>query len=153
MAILFGLDIAKIVNDALAAAGGVLDGVLVRETAGERDPAKLTAPRLKTITRHNFKGFLENRSDKYRDGTLIEQGGEMASLLGASLPSGIVPEDGDRIEIEGHSFRINSVPGRDPAAAIYECEISLIGPVAPPVVRKRGAFSRAFSSAFDRVGV
>ena len=43
MAKLFGIDIAKVVNDSIASAGGVLTGTLTRATSGTRDVSDLAA--------------------------------------------------------------------------------------------------------------
>lgn len=124
--ILFGIDIAKLVNDSIAAAGGVLPGILVQKINTGRTAGDLTAGQNPTQTRHSFQGFIENRSQTRRAGTLVSQGGQIISILGDSLPSGIVPEQGDRIEIEGRTFDILEVPTRDPAAALYECVVESV---------------------------
>lgn len=122
--VLFALNIAQIVDNALQAAGGVGTGVLIKRTNTGRTPGNLTGGQNPTDTSHPFNGFLDNRSEVRRNGTLVSAGGQFVSILGASLPSGITPAQGDRIEIESTTFEVLEVPTRDPAAAIYECLVS-----------------------------
>lgn len=119
--ILFGLNIAKIVNDEISAAGGVLTGTLIKRTLGTRTGGNLTAGTNPTSANHSFQGFLENRSEVTRGGSLVSAGGQFVVILGASLPDGVIPEQGDRVTIEGTTFEVLGVPERDPAAAVYEC--------------------------------
>ena len=149
--ILFGQNIAKLVNDAITAAGGVLSASLIRETQSDSDILLTDAP-ASTFVRHACKGFMENRTDEYRGDTLVRKGGQTISILGDSLPGGIVPQAGDRIEIEDAIFLVSGVPTRDPAAAIYECSVSLAGesdiPVIPPPDQSDRAFGPGFGPEF-----
>lgn len=120
---LFGLDIAKIVNDSMKAAGGLPDGTLTRTTTGSRTASDLTAGPSTSTTDYAFTGFLENLSTSRRSGTLVRQAGQYVTILGASLPEGIEPTTGDRITIEGQTFEVTEVPTRDPAAATYICRV------------------------------
>ena len=151
MALIFGLDIANLVNNAISSAGGVGTVTLVKKTQGDLDPNDLLSPPRVVESRYVANGFLENKSDEYKGGTLVRKGGETASILGASLPVDIIPEPGDCIEIQGSTYRIAGVPNRDPASALYQSAVEYLGPiaVAPPVAGRAGAFSSAFSSAFD----
>ena len=149
---LFGTDIARLLYDGILQSGGLLSATLIK-TIIQRDPADV----LKNITtdrRYPAHGFIDNRSDEYRAGTLVREGGQFVSILGASLPSGIIPRSGDAIEIEGQTFRISGVPQRDPAAALYRCAVVETGAITPPVIpvvpAQPGAFSQEFSSEFDR---
>ena len=119
--ILFGLNIAQIVNDEISAAGGVLTGTLTKRTNTGRTVGNLTGGQNPSSVNYTFNGFLENRSEVRRGGTLVSAGGQFVSILGASLPSGIIPEQSDQITIENTLFEVLSVPNRDPAAAVYEC--------------------------------
>lgn len=119
--VLFGLNIAQLVADGISSAGGVLTGVLIKRTSTGRTPGNLTGGRNPTDASHSFQGFVENRNEVRSGGTLVSAAGQFVSILGATLPSGITPESGDQIEIEGTTFNVLGVPGRDPAAAVYEC--------------------------------
>ena len=121
--VLFGINIAQVVNSAIRSAGGVLPGTLIKRTNTGRTPGDLTGGQNPSTENHPFRGFIDNRSETRRNGSLIKAGGQFVSILGASLPSGIVPELGDSVTIEGTTFNIIDVPERDPAAALYECRV------------------------------
>ena len=153
---IFGLDIATILKDAIDSAGGLLPVLLIRTVSGDRDPDDLLAAPKTTTVRHPGSGFLENRTDKYRDGTLVREGGEFISIMGASLPSGIEPEPEDQIVIEDSVYRVTAITGRDPAAALFEMSVALIGKYVPePVIPvtpgsgRAGSFTQEFSNEFD----
>lgn len=114
------MDIAKIINDEIAAAGGVLDGTLIKSTAGTRTPGSLTGGVNPTTVSHAFKGFIEKRTEVRKDGQLVAAGGEIVTVLGASLPSGVTPDTQDRVTIEGTTYDVAELLDRDPAAATYE---------------------------------
>lgn len=120
---LFGLDIAALVDANIQAAGGVLTGTLTKPTAGTRTPGDITSGTNPTTQSYSFRGFLESRSQIRINGTLVRAGGQVLSVLGASLPDGIEPESGDTAVIEGTTFQINAVADRDPAAALYQCAV------------------------------
>ena len=122
--ILFGLNIAQLVADSISSAGGLLDGVLVKRTSGTRTPGNLTGGTNPAEGRHNFQGFVENRSEVRSNGSLVSAGGEFVSILGATLPAGVEPSQGDQIEIESTTFTITEISERDPAAALYMCRVS-----------------------------
>ena len=118
---LFGLDIANIVNNAITSAGGVLDVTLIKVTSGTRDPSNITgglrpteAPQLVC------KGFIENKTERRIGDTIVSQGGEFVSILGASIPDQtVVPEANDKVIVENTTYRIIEITQRDPAAALY----------------------------------
>lgn len=119
--ILFGLDIAKIVNAEIQKAGGVLDGTLTKTTPGTRTPGDLTGGTNPTTTTHSFKGFMETTEER-REGMLEATILTKVSILGDSLSPSTVPEVNDEVEIEGSSFILYKLVNRDPAAALYEFE-------------------------------
>lgn len=121
--ILFGLDIAKIVNDEIQKAGGVLDGTLTKHTNTGRNPAQLSGGQQPASAEHAFKGFIDNKDQEQQGGSLTQSTGQIVAILGDSLPAGVIPETNDLIKIEGIDFTIVGVPERDPAAALYECEV------------------------------
>lgn len=110
--LLFGLDIAGTVADAIGAAGGVTPAVLIKRGPRARataDPANGTRS---TDTRIACRGI-----DERKDGA------HTVTLLGASIVyqgARIVPEVGDAIEIGGYQVEVGSVEV-DPAAAAYTC--------------------------------
>ncbi len=121
--VLFGINIAKLINDSVAQAGGVLDGTLHKRANTTRTPGDLTSGVNPSTVDYAFKGFIGNRTDARRNGSLVSQEGQFVSILGDSLLAGIIPEQGDSVTIEGTRFEIIGVPERDPAAALYQCEV------------------------------
>lgn len=110
--LLFGLDIAGTVADAIGAAGGVTPAVLIKRGPRARataDPANGTRS---TDTRIPCQAIV--------DGSDAEAA---VTLLGASIVyqgARVVPEVGDAIEIGGYQVEVGSVEV-DPAAAAYTC--------------------------------
>jgi len=117
--ILFGTDIAAIVNQAIAP--GLLDCTLIVVAKGAR-PSDPTAPRPTVETPITGKGFTEEYSDKLIDGTRIRAGDKKIMLIANSFAGLPVPKQGDKITIEGSTFEIVGSVKRDPAAATYTCQ-------------------------------
>jgi len=116
---IFGEDIAGKINQALGPL--VFDQILINitEVRNPLDPTEVTL----TETPHDCKGFVDVFEDDHVDGTLVLRTDRKIVILGASLPSGVTPQPGDKITAEGTNFNI--VPKgvkRDPAAATYECQ-------------------------------
>ena len=120
---LFGFDIAAEVASAFE--GQLITGTLIKVSAGARTPGALTGGANPTEASYSFNGIIMERSDTRKNGTLVSEGGQSALVLGGSLPAGIIPEQNDKIVLEGTTFRIIEVPKRDPAAATYECAIEV----------------------------
>jgi hypothetical protein len=119
---LFGLDLAGIVADAIDQAGGLLDATLTKKTPGTRNPSDLTAGTNPTSTSYSCKGVVSDYSTRLIDGTLVATGDRRVLILGATLPSGIVPSTGDQVAIESLAYDVVRVT-RDPAAASYELQV------------------------------
>lgn len=119
---LFGLDIAGIIDDAIVGAGGVLTGTLHKRTAGTRTPGDLTSGVNPTDTDVSFRGFIERKTDVRLADSLVTQDGERLTILGNSL-GGVEPESGDEVTIENQRFTITRIRSRDPAAAVFVCDI------------------------------
>lgn len=116
----FGLNIAQIVNDAITAAGGLVDGTLTKQAIGQRDPDNLTAGPAVTTASHAFKGFAETRmSPRLAAGSDVPQSDAVISILGASVAPPAVPEANDEVTIENTTYLLLSLRERDPAAALY----------------------------------
>ena len=124
---LFGLDIAGIVNRELANAGGVLDGELTKVAPGTRTSGSLTGGTNPAETTHDFKGFMGRVSESRFTGQLQVVDGDVMSILGASLPSGVEPEVNDRATLEGKEWELVKLLTRDPAAALYEFMVESSG--------------------------
>jgi len=120
---LFGLDIAGIVADAVASAGGVLDATLTKVTPTTREPGNQAGGTQPTAVAYACKGFIAENSKGHAPGTMTRRAQLEVVLLGATINGGAtVPEPGDRVAIEGKTFAIVSID-RDPAAATYTCGV------------------------------
>ena len=117
----FGVDIAAEVLSGLGP--GTPAVTLVSRTLGAEDPLDLTAARPIIETNHVCKGFLDNYDSRRMGESVIQQGTRVIVILGDSLPSGVVPENEDRIIAEGSTFHLTGPVIRDPAAATYVCEV------------------------------
>lgn len=115
---LFGLDIAKLVNDSIAQAGGVRSGVLTKILPGTRgvNPSAGTNP---STTTHNFKGFVELRTVR-RKGQSVEQTLPVVTILGASVTPVAAPTVNDSVVIDGETYILLEMRKSDPAGAVFE---------------------------------
>lgn len=123
MPVLFGLDIAKIVNDSIREAGGVLDVTLTKIALAEPPEGDLSSGGVVTQATYPCKGFFKVKSATRINRTIAQEGGELVSILGASLPEGVEPETDDFVTIENDTYKIIAVIKRDPAAALYTMEV------------------------------
>lgn len=73
-------------------------------------------------TGYRARGWLEAYDEKLVDGTTVLQGDVKISLLAATIASAQRPQTGDKITIEGTTYRVIAVPGRDPDAAVYKAQ-------------------------------
>lgn len=75
-----------------------------------------------TSTSYAARGWVESYSDADIDGTLITRQDVKVVLLGATIASSQTPSNGDKVTIEGTTYLILNVPGRDPDSAAWECQ-------------------------------
>ena len=122
MAELFGLDIAALVADGIAAAGNLQEGVLTKTVAGERDADDPTAEIPTTETTHTFQGFLEFREFRRPD-TLIPERTPILTILGASITPAAIPGVNDSAALGGLTLQLTFLLTRDPAGAVYEFQV------------------------------
>ena len=119
---LFGLPIAQLVADALAAAGNLQQGTLLKSTPGVEDPTDPTAPVPETITQHSFQGFIEQRAVR-RDDTLIAEPTPIMTIIGKSVSPATEPKVNDRAELAGMTYELERLIRRDPAGATFEFQV------------------------------
>ena len=117
---LFNLDIAKIVADSIAGAGGVLDATLFSVTPQTPASGNVIAP--STPTQHACKGFIDDYKDSQIDGTIIRKGDRKVTILGATISPSVAPKTNDQILIEESTYDVQEVK-RDPAGATYELQV------------------------------
>lgn len=121
---LFGVDISGLVNKHVAP--GLLDATLIKVTPGTRTPGSLIDGTNPTETSYACKGFIDKQRRKNVQGSLSSDGTKRIVLIGDSISSGTVaPDLGDKITIEGTTYRIpdDGEIDRDPAAATYTCTV------------------------------
>ena len=116
---LFGIDIAKLVADNIGP--GVLPAVLTKVTPGTRTAGSLTAGTNSTSVDHDCRGFIDDYDASQIDGTLIKMDDHKVTIIGGTLPAGVIPVQNDHVFIEGTTYEIIRVK-RDPAAATYTCQ-------------------------------
>lgn len=119
---LFGLDIAGLINDSIQAAGELRPLTLIKVEPGTRDPARPTAGTNPTTATHGGSGFEEDLQSR-RPESVLPDTSTILNILGASLPSGVVPQTNDRVEIDGATYTLLAVES-DPARALYTCQAS-----------------------------
>ena len=120
MANLFGLDIAKIVNDSITSAGNVRPGVLTHNgPPNVRDPENPSAGIQPTLTTHNIRGFVEQKEVR-RSGQVGALFVSTVSILGESVNPKIIPEVNDIVVIDDVTYSLVELTARDPALALYE---------------------------------
>jgi hypothetical protein len=119
MAELFGIDIAAVVADSIAAAGDLRPGTLTKSTPGSRTGGQLTAGTNPTTASHSFRGFVERR-DARRQGQVGREPMSIVTILGASVSGGAAPEVNDVATVDGTAYVLLELISRDPASAVYE---------------------------------
>lgn len=116
---LFGIDIAQVVADSIAGAGGVRPGSMTKVTPGTRTPGDLTDGTNPTTTAHTFQGFVETKEAR-RDGQVGAGIMAVVTVIGASVVPLAVPEVNDTVVIDGVTYTLLELLSRDPASAVYE---------------------------------
>jgi len=121
---LFGVDIAGIIHDNVSE--GVLPATL-RRRVERGDTDDLTAAPRSINYDHPCRGFTESLSvqDLRKVEALADD--RKVTIIGGSLPLGIIPEKGDQLTIEDNGedvkFLVLSLLDRDPAAATYSLHV------------------------------
>ena len=117
-----GVDVAGLVAEHLGPR--LLPAQLIKPGApGGRDPANPTRvlPAGPPVE-HGCRGFVEKFSDFSVAQGLVLASDRKVTILGGTLPRGVVPVAGagqDRIRIEGQVWHVHRIVDRDPAAATY----------------------------------
>lgn len=117
---LFGLDLAKIVSNAIKATGDVRDVTLTKTTPGSRTIGQLTAGTNPTTVTHTCKGFVSTAEERRANSTSA-QATAIVSIFGATVNSGTTaPEVNDLATIDGETYLLTELLEADPAGALYE---------------------------------
>lgn len=115
------MDIAGIIADEIEKAGGVVPSVLRKMTPGTRDPANPTSGTNPTYADHDCQAFMDTL-DSISPESIVENASAVVNVIGASIDGGVVPTTSDQVVIESLTFTILQV-SRDPAAALYVCQV------------------------------
>ncbi len=118
---LFGVDIAKIINDALSP--GLLDLTLIEITDSAVDDSDPTASPIRTLINHTGKGILSDFSDLHRQTTTIIDGDREVTIIAQSLDPFILPLPGFRLTISGFTYDIVGPVKTDAAEATFVCQV------------------------------
>jgi len=101
---------------------------LTKVTAGTRTPGSLAGGTNPTSTDYPCKGFEETKRSGYQPDSSARASFLTISILGATLPAGVVPMAGDRITSKGVMYTIGSDGvQRDPVGAMYVCAVRAPG--------------------------
>jgi len=118
---LFKIPGAKIIADSISQAGDVLDATLVQVSEGTRDATNPSKKNAGSEQSYQCKGFISRYLNNQSPGN-VQQANREIVLLGATLPSGVVPTPDNRIVIEGSTHTIvEDGVSRDPFGATYKC--------------------------------
>lgn len=138
---IFGLNIAKIVDDAVQGAGGTGSVRLVKkrpiETVAEdiadsgdpmdlgfftRDRSRKPAMPTEQIDKPapiELRGHFKSREAVYNKDTLVRQEGKFITIFGNSIPAGVEIEPGDELWCGDRCWYVESLTSVDPAEAVY----------------------------------
>lgn len=129
MSSLFGINIPKVLRQAIKSAGGVQSGTLVKVTHGAVNASNYAAGRPRTLTNVPFEGFIDDpplRSGGVVDapGSQMTQGRRQVTILGDSLPAGTVPRPNDQVIFDGVTYTIAEDGVKtDPVKAVWICMV------------------------------
>lgn len=120
MAKMFGIDISGLIAKNLK--GKLFPATLIKVVQGNRTASALAAGTNPTETPFTAEGFVDLYKDHQIDDTTIKRSDRKISLVGDLIQGGQVPVPGDKITIEGATYKIQrDGVARDPAGALYEC--------------------------------
>lgn len=103
----------------------LLPCVLIKVSPGTRTPDSIAAGTNPTETSHAGRGMIEHYSTFSIANSLATAADRKISILGASIAGGAVPDSGDKVMIEGVTYRVQEVTDRDPDGAMFtlKCRI------------------------------
>ena len=119
---LFGIDIAAIIGENMTE-DDLLSANLYQRTEGSGEEVDgeidYTAPPGNSFSNAiPCHGFTESVTIKDTREQILSNDRKI-TIIGDSLPAGVVPTQGDKINIESTDFKILSLLERDPAGAVY----------------------------------
>lgn len=72
-----------------------------------------------TETPYTARGWVEEWEGGLVEGSTVRREARKVALLGATIAGGQIPAQGDKVTIEGTTYRIASIDERDPDAAVW----------------------------------
>lgn len=93
--------------------------VLIKLTNTTRTAGAVSGGLNPTSVEYKARGFVGALDVKYIDGTTVIATDVKISLLAATIGGGQIPTDADKVRIEGTTYRVIRILGRDPDAAMY----------------------------------
>lgn len=104
----------------------VSDVTLIRIVPGTRTVGAQSNGTNPTSTSYPCKGFQKGFKDGQLSSTLIKVNDRSIRIVGGTLPDGVIPEPGDKVTIDGDTYRI--IGGDDglgvsfdPDKAMFRC--------------------------------
>lgn len=117
---LFGVDIAAVIKASMAS--GLLPVRLRKRQRSALDPDDPTAEPSVSYRAYPCRGVEDEPEQTRLRGTQVDQASRFVLILADTLPRGVEPEPGDRIEILGLDLEIvGDGVSTDPARATYLC--------------------------------
>lgn len=110
--------LAKIIGPAMKKAGLDKPATFIKVTPGPRTPGSLSSGTNPTETSYVCRGFVSDYSSDDINGTLVTKEDRKVILFGDKLFGLVSPTDGDKVTIEGTTFRVIRAE-RDPASATW----------------------------------
>lgn len=117
---ILGVNLSGIIRSAFR--GKLLPATLLSAVNDARTPGALSAGQNVTYVPHAAEGFVEDYEVSERDGTIVQRGDRVVTLIGDSIAGLAVPAPNDKVTIEGATYFVVSVE-RDPAAATYVLQV------------------------------
>jgi hypothetical protein len=102
----------------------VKPATLIKVTTGTRTPGSISGGLAQTETSYRARGWIDEYGSGYVPGSTTRREARKVALLGATIAGKQIPTSGDKVTIEGVTYRIAAVPERDPDAAVYMLEVA-----------------------------
>lgn len=92
---------------------------LIKVTPGTRTPGAVSGGTNPTEASHRARGMVETVTIAPVPGSTVRRTQIQVSLLGKTIAGGVEPSVGDKVTIEGATYRLTEIVGRDPDGAMW----------------------------------
>lgn len=119
---LFGVDIAGLIHQHISPG---VNRVVLRQFTNQKR-AGILEPPIPRPSDNECRGFIEHFADDKIDNQNILRDDRIVTIIGDSLPDGVIPKTDDRVTVyedgvaEPPVYRVLDLIDRDPAAATYQ---------------------------------